>query len=109
MSISCRLRPPSMSRPFPPLSETRSISRDIGSPSPTIEPATWTVAALLAAVLAAARISAGVFDATPLLEEAEEPQPASVAAASTDASASAGRDADRRRIAAQTVGRDPVG
>jgi len=58
------------------------MSSDIGLPSLTIEPATRTLAARVAADLASATIRAGVFDATPLPAGADPPQPASVAAAS---------------------------
>jgi hypothetical protein len=85
---------------------------DIGRPSLTIEPATWTVAAPAAASVTAAAICAGDFKATPLLADGDSPQPASAAAASAKASATAGEKADgdgsRGRIAEQTVTRRQV-
>ena len=54
----------------------------IGVPAVTVEPDTCTALAPSAAALAAAMISAGDFEATPLPEE-EPPQPASAVTATT--------------------------
>ena len=71
MRTSRRSSPASVIRPCPPLPATSSILIDIGRPSLTIEPATWTVAAPAAASVATTAICAGVLDATPLLDEGD--------------------------------------
>src|ERR1035441_3170453 len=63
--------------PLPPLPASSSMFSEIGLPSSTIVPATCTVAAPAAAAFAAATICVGVFDATPLPDGEDEPQPAS--------------------------------
>ena len=62
----------------------------IGAFSLTIEPDTWTELAASVAAFVAARISEGVFPATPLPDEEDEPpQPARTAAIVRTASSSA--------------------
>ena len=66
--------------PAAPLPVARCRSTDTDLPPLTIVPLTWTVEAPAAADLAAARISCGDLDSTPLPEpedEDDEPQPAS--------------------------------
>src|ERR1039458_5930904 len=111
MTISPNESPPSEICPRPPRPETRSMSSVSGVPPLESAPATCTELALRAAALAAARISLGDFDATPLPEDDEPPQPAIRAAspsriASTAAGGSAlGPGIERRSILLHPSGR----